>query len=102
VKGAAMAGFVQIVQFTTTNIDAIEEIADRMREELGDDFKVTKSTVSEDRERPGYYMIIAEFDSYDEAMSQSNDPRMGKFSEEMAALVDGPIKFYNLDVKFST
>jgi hypothetical protein len=47
-------------------------------------------------------MIIAEFDSYDEAMSQSNDPRMGKFSEEMAALVDGPIKFYNLDVKFST
>jgi hypothetical protein len=44
-------------------------------------------------------MIVAEFDSYESAMKQSNDPRMGGFADEMAALVEGPVTFYNLDVK---
>jgi quinol monooxygenase YgiN len=96
-----MAGFVQVVQFTTSDIDAIEEIADQMREELGTDFRATRSNVAEDRDRPGNFMIVAEFDSYEEAMTQSNDPRMGRYSAEMAEHVDGPITFYNLDVKFT-
>jgi len=95
-----MAGFVQIVQFKAENIDAIEAIADRMREALGADFTASRSTVSEDRDQPGHFTIIAEFDSYEQAMTQSNDPRMGQFSGEMAALVDGPVTFTNLDVKF--
>jgi quinol monooxygenase YgiN len=94
-----MAGFVQILQFQTSDIDGIEAIAERMREELGSDMAVVHSTVSEDRERPGHFTIVAEFDSYESAMKQSNEPRMGTFADEMAALVDGSITFYNLDVK---
>jgi quinol monooxygenase YgiN len=94
-----MAGFVQIVQFQASDIDAVEEVGDRMREELGADMAVLRSTVSEDRERPGHFMIVAEFDSYESAMKQSNDPHMSGFADEMAALVNGPVTFYNLDVK---
>jgi quinol monooxygenase YgiN len=94
-----MAGFVQIVQFQASDIDAIEEVGDRMREALGADMAVLRSTVSEDRDRVGHFMIVAEFDSYESAMAQSNDPRMSAFADEMAALVNGPVTFYNLDVK---
>jgi quinol monooxygenase YgiN len=97
-----MAGYVQVLQFKADDIEAIEQVAHQMREEFGDDFKVVHSTVSEDREKPGHFTIIAEFNSYEEAMTQSNDPRMTKSAEAMAALVDGPITFYNLDVKYES
>ena len=52
----------------------------------------------EDRDNPGHYLNVVFFDSYDEAMKNSNSPTTQKFSEQMMALADGPPTFYNLDV----
>jgi len=93
-----MPGFVQIMEFDTTRIDDVEALSKRMQQERGDDLLASKATITEDRDRRGHYCVIVEFDSYEEAMKNSNDPATGKYSEQMGALLDGPPTFRNLDV----
>jgi predicted outer membrane protein len=95
-----MAGFVQIMEIKTSRIEDVEAFAKRMQEERGDALLSNKATVTEDRDRPGYYLIIVEFDSYERAMENSKDPETGKYAQQMIELLDGPPKFYNLDVRF--
>jgi hypothetical protein len=94
-----MPGFVQIMEFKTSKIEEVEAIREKMRAERGDALLATRGIAAADRDRPGVYFNIVEFDSYEEAMKNSNDPATGEFSKQMAALVDGPIKFTNLDVR---
>ena len=69
-----------------------------MQEERGPALLATKATVTEDRDRPGHYFVIVEFNSYEEAMKNSDDPATGKYSAEMSSLLDAPAQFRNLDV----
>jgi hypothetical protein len=92
-------GFVQLMEFKTSRIDEVDAIVDKMRAERGDALLATRATSATDRDRPGYYFSIVEFNSYEEAMKNSNDPATSAFASQMAALLDGPPKFYNLDVR---
>ena len=94
-----MGGFVQIMELETSRIDELEALSRRMQEERGDALLASKATITEDRDRPGHYFVIVEFDSYEEAMKNSNDPVTGKYSEEMSALLAGAPIFHNLDVR---
>jgi hypothetical protein len=95
-----MPGFVQIMELKTSRIDEVVALSKRMQEERGDALLATKATVTADRDRPGYYLVLVEFNSYEEAMKNSNDPVTSQYAEEMGALLEGPPKFYNLDVRF--
>jgi hypothetical protein len=57
-----------------------------------------RGTVTADRERPGYYLNIVEFESYESAMTNSARPDVSAFASKMAALCEEPPRFYNLDV----
>ena len=94
-----MPGFVQIMEFDSPRIEEVEALSRRMQEERGDALLATKATVTEDRDRPGHYFVIVEFDSYEEAMKNSNDPVTGKYAEQMTALLAGPPTFHNLNVR---
>ncbi|MGH9269472.1 MAG: hypothetical protein ACRD0D_15015 [Acidimicrobiales bacterium] len=87
--------FVQIVAFSTTEIDQLRKMSDEMPEppEGGG-----KGTVCADRDNPNRYMVIAEFDSYEQAMANSARPEVSEFAARKAELCDGPPTFYNLDV----
>jgi hypothetical protein len=54
--------------------------------------------VCEDRDNPGRYFNIVFFDSYEDAMENSDLPVTQEFSQRMMALGDGPPSFYNLEV----
>lgn len=95
-----MPGFVQIMEIKTSRIDEVEAFAKKMDEDRGDSLLARRAIVTADRDRPGTYLVLVEFDSYEEAMKNSNDPATAKSSEQLAALLDGPPKFYNLDVRF--
>ena len=70
-----------------------------MHAETGDDTgSALRGTVTEDRDRPGYYLNIVEFDSYESAMENSARPETGRFAEQMAKLCDGPPTFHDLEV----
>jgi len=93
-----MGGFIQIMELETSRIDELEALSERMQQERGDALLASKATITQDRDRPGHYFVIVEFDSYEEAMKNSNDPATGKYAEEMSALLAGPPTFHNLDV----
>jgi hypothetical protein len=94
-----MPGFVQIMEIKTSRVDEVEALSKRMQEERGDALLADKATFTADRDRPGYYLIIVEFDSYERAMENSNDPETTKYAAQLGELLDAPPKFYNLDVR---
>ena len=60
---------------------------------------MVRATLAEDRDRPGYYVNIVEFESYEQARETWNKPEATAMAERMTALCDGSPKFYNLDVR---
>jgi len=93
-----MPGFVQIMEFDTSKVAEVDALSRQMQDERGDALLARRGTIAADRERPGHYYLIVEFDSYEEAMKNSEDPVTGKYSAMMGELLDGPVTFHNLDV----
>ena len=99
-----MGKFVQIIEFKTSKIDELKALRDQMieqRQAAGDSGGPLRGVMTEDRDRPGYYINIVEFDSYDDAMNNSNHPATQEFAGKVVALCDSAPKFYNLDVRDS-
>ena len=93
-----MSGFVQIIEFRTNRIEELQALAEEMGPGPGPG-SALRGAVTQDRDRPGWYFNIVEFDSYESAMSNSNRPEVSAFAARMAALCEEPPRFYNLDVK---
>lgn len=92
-----MAGFVQIIEFTTTQIDEVKALGEEMQNRP-DAGLVVRGTFTADRDRPNTYLNVIEFESYESAMENSNRPETSAFAARMAELCDGPPTFRNLDV----
>ena len=89
--------FVQIVEFTSSNIEEMRERATQYNDESGAGRSGT-GLLAADRDNPGRYFVIAEFESYEAAMENSERPETQALAADMARLADGPPTFYNLDV----
>jgi quinol monooxygenase YgiN len=98
-----MAGFIQIIEVQTSRYDEIQALVDRYREQAaGSGNTARRSAVTEDRDKPGTYLNIVEFDSYESAMENSKRPETAEFAEQLAKLCDAPPRFRNLDVRLVT
>jgi hypothetical protein len=93
-----MPVYVQIMEIKTSQIDKVRALMEKMEAETGNTIVSTRALFTTDRDRPGYYLAIMEFNSYEEAMKQSNDPVTTDFAKQLSVLLDAPPKFYNLDV----
>ena len=93
-----MSGFVQIIEFRSNRIEELKALADEMRSDLDSQGGALRGTVTQDRDRPGWYLNIVEFDSFESAMSNSTRPEVSAFAARMAALCEEPPRFYNLEV----
>jgi hypothetical protein len=96
-----MAGFIQIIEFTTSRPDEVRVLGEEYRnarKASGDAAPVLRGTFTADRDRPNTYLNIVEFPTYEDAMKNSANPATGEFAQKMMVLCDGPAKFYNLDV----
>ncbi|MGW1723856.1 hypothetical protein ACWCQK_13115 [Streptomyces sp. NPDC002306] len=95
--------FVQIVDFETDRIDEMRALAEDADQRLADrDGGPTHRLVLQDRNQPNRYLVVIEFDSHEEAMSNSDDPETGKFAEQLAGLCTRPPSFTDCDVVEST
>jgi len=95
-----MAGFVQIIEIKTSRIDEMDALVEELRSR-GEAMPMVRATMTADRDRPGYYLNILEFDSYEQAMENSNRPETTEMAGKMASLCDEPPRFINLDVRRS-
>lgn len=95
--------FIQVIEMKTKRYDEVKALGDQFRERRIAEGSppAVRSTVTADRDRPGTYYNIVEFESYEAAMKNSDNPATTEFAKKMAALCDEPPKFYNLDVKDS-
>jgi quinol monooxygenase YgiN len=91
-------GFIQIIDSVTSKMDQIEGLAEEMRADTSSASTAERVTITKDRDRPGHFLVIAEFPSYEAAMENSNNPATQAFAAKMAALCDEPPLFYNLDL----
>jgi hypothetical protein len=92
-----VAGFLQIIELTTSRIDEMRALNDEWRE-THPDMGPQRILVCADRDRPNTYLSIVEFESYEVAMRNNEDPQTEVFATRMAALCDGPPSFRNLDL----
>ncbi len=70
-----MARFVQIIEFQTSRIEEIEALGRPSRTEGSTAPTFRRILATADRDRPGTYLTIVEFDSYESAMENSGGPR---------------------------
>lgn len=90
--------FVQIIQFETTKIDEIRRLDEEWYAKTAGRRTVRRETVTCDRSNPDRYVTIVEFDSYEEAMRNSELPETTAIANAYQALCSGPITFIDLDV----
>ncbi|WP_369245820.1 hypothetical protein [Streptomyces sp. R41] len=95
--------FVQIVDFETERIDEMQKLAEEADKRMtGRSGGPTHRLVLQDRNTPNRYLVVIEFDSYEDAMRNSNDPETTKMAEQMAALCTRPPSFTDCDVREMT
>ena len=58
----------------------------------------THRILLKDRDTPGRYLALIEFDSYEEAMRNSADPDTSKMAEQMGALCTREPRYVNCDL----
>jgi hypothetical protein len=97
-----MARFVQIVEYQTSRIDEVRALGNEFREQMAakaqDGPKPLGGTITEDKDRPGFYLSLIDFESSAAAAEASSRPETQEFFGRLSRLMDGPPKFYNLEV----
>ena len=90
--------FIQVIEFRTTQSDEMQRLGNEWEAAAASDSKARRRVLARDREDAEHYFNIVFFDSYEEAMENSNLPVTQQFSAKMMALTDGEPTFHNLDV----
>jgi hypothetical protein len=90
--------FIQIIEMRTSKFAEINVLEDEWRTLTDGKRTLKRSIVTQDRNDPNRYLVIAFFDSYDAAMVNSSLPETGEFGQKQAALLDAPMAFTDLDV----
>ena len=88
--------FIQIMEFTGNLDDAIDSINNYIAI-AGEETKVRKVTVCEDRDNPGHLLQVIEFDSHEDAMINNELEVTKKASAEDTSNF-GEVQFKNLNV----
>jgi len=93
-----MAGFVQIIDFTTSRYEEGDKLVDEYRAKTKGKSTFLRAMTLRDRDTPNHYLQVVEFPSYEEAMKNSELPETAALAEALAALSDGPQSFGNFDI----
>ena len=91
-------GYVQIIEMQTGRYEEIEAVHDAWLAETEGTRTTISETVVKDRDKPGRYLVIVEFASYEDAQVNNDLPATARFAEELVPLLDAPPVFQNLDV----
>ncbi len=92
-------GFIQIIEYrSSADYDELKKLEARWLEATQGQRTTVREVTCVDRDQPGRYFNIVEFESYEAAMANSQLPGTQEIAAEMAKLCEGEPVFYNLDV----
>ena len=90
--------FVQIMEVTTDKFDEFEALHERWLAATEGERTTELEWVLRDREDPNRYVIVVQFDSFQEAMKNNDLPATAEIASKMNELADAPTVFRNLDL----
>ncbi len=90
--------FVQIIEFRTSRFDEGSAHVQEWRTATEGKRTAQGSLVCRDRDNPDRVLNIVWFDSYEEAMRNSELPETQRLAEQLGKLAEEPAIFRNLDV----
>jgi quinol monooxygenase YgiN len=93
-----MAKFMQIIEFETDKIDEIQALDEEWQKATEGKRTATRAIITADKDKPGTYLVIVEFPSYEDAQKNNELPATAEFASKQAALTKGESKFRNLEV----
>jgi len=80
-----LAGFLQVIEWKTSRWDEVQQLNEEWRgrnPETG----FRRLVVGADRDNSGSFMSVVEFESYEAAMKNSEDPATSEFAEDDSAM----------------
>jgi hypothetical protein len=89
--------FAQIVEFSTGRIDEFNTALDDRARTDGNRIS-HRAVVERDRDATDRYLLVVEFDSYEQGMENSSRPEVGEFAAFLAGISDSAPTFRSLDV----
>jgi hypothetical protein len=92
--------FIQVIEYRTTQFEAMESLGKEWEAAAVHSGISTarRRVLCRDRDDNDRYFNIVFFDSFEDAMTNSDLPVTSEFAGRMRALADGDPVFYNLDV----
>src|SRR5947207_8504639 len=90
--------FIQIIEFRTSKLAEVQEVGNEWEKATEGKRKAGRSILCEDRDKPGRYLQIVFFESYEAAMENSAMPETDTLSKRMMSSPHGPPSSYNLNV----
>ncbi|GLP68424.1 MULTISPECIES: hypothetical protein [unclassified Streptomyces] len=91
--------FAQIIGFETERLEEMQQVLrEAEQRSAGRTGGPTHRMLLKDRDKPNHYLAVIEFESYDEAMRNSDDPETSKLAEQLGALSIGERVYINCDV----
>ena len=90
--------FIQTIGYSTGRADEIRALSDQFDRDSPDAPGFLGLKVLKDRDRENTYLILAEFESYEQAMENSARPETDAFAKKMAEFIDGAPQYGNYDV----
>ena len=90
--------YIQVMEATTSDPEAMFAAEKEWFAATEGKRTVRRSIVTRDRNNPERHVIIVFFDSYESAMENSELPETQAFAAKMAATLDAPMVFHDLDV----
>lgn len=90
-------GFVQIIEFTTSDIDAVRNLDGEWEKATEGKRTARRQLLTRDRNNPDRYLALVFFDSYESAMENSNLPETQAIAEKYRAATK-ETTFHDLDV----
>lgn len=92
--------FVQLIQFQTDRIEEGRAHIDAYLAATKGRRTSIRSVLGRDRDNPDHFVNIVFFDSYDDAMTNSNLPETAELAGKLDELAKGEPTFMNLDIEW--
>jgi hypothetical protein len=90
--------FIQIIEMRTADVEPILALDEEWSAATEGKRTARRSIVTQDRSDPDRHLVLVFFDSYEDAMQNSQLPETQEFAAKASALTDSPATFIDLDV----
>lgn len=90
--------FIQIIECHTSRVDELRTMETEWEQATEGKRTLRRSIITQDRNDPSRYLVLAFFDSFEAAMANSQLPETQAVAQRQTALMDRPAVFHDLDV----